>query len=229
MVRVAVNMATENGEPIDIEHVAKYLPGPCNTLKMYEDDPNDFELGLDDLAPYLPPGVVMIEATPDGRPFAEAEPEAEPQQLSVTESEPEPEPDLRELWPPESVSVPVAPTPFELGEFRLALAVAKDREAIARSRLGKSVEAYQRASGTKPPTPDELFRQHAREQNAYLADIKAGRVPAPTRSRIGASVVDRMAAAQIGSGQRAGGGRAYARKAYPATMRGQRLKLPSEA
>ena len=135
----------------------------------------------------------------------------------------------RVLQPPkaEPVCEPQPPTQYELGELRITLARAKDRQTTARAKYSIAVERYQRAAGTRPPTFNELVHDNARANNQYLHDIKNGVVPAPVnRSRVGASVIDQTAAAYRGSGMRAGGGKAYARGAYPATMRGQ--KLPSE-
>jgi hypothetical protein len=233
MVRAAVARAQSEGEEVTVENVARYLPGGSKPIKQFtgEGYEEPFGLDADDLLGWLPQNV-MIDSTPDGRalipsqsiPAVELETTADP---SVTVEDDS----LRHVWPPESVSVEVveqkpAPTQYELGELRIILARAKDRQTTARSKFSIARDRFLRAVGTQGPTHDELMRQHARESNQYLADIKSGKVQRPVYSRIGASVVDHMAAAMRGSGQRAGGGRSYSRGAYPSSMRGR--KLPSE-
>jgi len=160
----------------------------------------------------------MIATTPDGRALA---PHVEEPAADFVS---EPIENRADAQPSESRNVP---SQFQLGELRIILARAKDRQATARSKFSIARDRFLRAIGAQGPTPDELFRQHARDSNEYLRAIKEGRVSRPVYSRIGASVVDHMGAAMRGSGQRAGGGRAYTRGAYPSSMRGR--KLPSES
>jgi hypothetical protein len=231
MVRAAVARAQGNGEEVTIENVAQYLPGGANVIHQWtgEGYEEDFGLDADDLAPWFPQNA-MIAETPDGRALAPHTEEADDPSLRnesvvevVEENRAADESTITEVESARSRDELPAPTQYELGELRIVLARAKDRQTTARGKFSIARDRYLRAVGAQGPTPDELLRQNARESNQYLADIKSGKVQRPVYSRIGASVVDHMAAAMRGSGQRAGGGRSYSRGAYPASRRGQKV------
>lgn len=117
-----------------------------------------------------------------------------------------------------------------LGEARVLVKVAQQRHADTKATLARAITTWQNESD--PLTPAERqqreIRNHIASENARRA---ARHAPAINR-RIGNSTVDRTAAygrdpsaegfarSQMQTG--------YRRGAYPASMRGRRLKVPSE-
>jgi hypothetical protein len=213
MTRQAVQENFNAGQPATVENVAKFLPA-------------DFDLAPDDLAPFIEP------PTPEGPDKAF---EANIAAL-LNGSEPAPP------------APPAAPSPRAhfaeaeraLGERRVDLVRAKDAEANARRKLAIAITAFQQSTGTKPMTPDELFRANAKSEHEYRMAVARGEIEPPKRPQgIGRSAVDRAAHYGRG-GNPAGGGGAYRRGAYPSQYFGapnydprrgpvaQRPKLPSE-
>jgi hypothetical protein len=203
-------IAQHPGEPLTVENFAPY----------FADLPN-FDLGDDDLEQY-------------------AEAAAE----QAIEFEGAPEPLAQPIKAPETVAESVKPvpgTPEEieaatirrldadktLANARVAIMAAQHDERDARNKLAKAVSAFQ--SGFAPITSQELRTQFVKEQQEIRRAIAAGEMPGRPGPKIGKSAVDRAAYYQRG-GTPTGGGRAYARGALPASVRGRVFapKVPSE-
>jgi hypothetical protein len=183
MVADAVQRA---GSPITVEFVSKFLP-------------EDFELEESDLAEFQP-----AEAVPaaQAEPFDWAALNERVQRLNANGEAP----DMQE---PEA---PAVQEPPALGDIEAATArriasdslVANTRNAVlaaqnvereARARLANAVVQFQ--SGFQAVTPEQLRRDHVKEQQAIRAGIANGTIEPPRYgSGVGKSVVDRIAFAQ---------------------------------
>jgi hypothetical protein len=211
-------------DPANVEHVNFYLGiGEKLTQEQLDDyHAAAARLMVGDPAP-------EAEAT-ETEPWLVAEPEAvaEPgadaeavgAALDTLHQAPEPFA-ADERYDPEAARNRAFAADRNLGECRLAVARAKDAESASRRKLAAAVTQFQIATATKRPTQSEFFKQHAIEQNEIRRKIAAGEMPGPVRrnTAIGRSAVDRAAFYQKG-GNPAGGGRAYARGALPASHKG---------
>lgn len=213
-----------HGGPITIERIAAWLP-------------NDFELGLDDLAPFL------NEQAPTDIEFEGDEPataetpatvpvEAAPIVEATAEPEAPPPPTQEEI---EAAVIRRNAADQALANRRAELIVAQGAERVTRDKLAKAIQTFQAGTPFKPMTRDELIRSHLAAESALRQVRKNQGAPAP---RIGRSAVDRVAYySKFGGGPGAGGGRAYARGAAPSQAkgapnfdprRGPTVKLPSQ-
>ena len=81
---------------------------------------------------------------------------------------------------------------------RNSVIAAQNVERAARTKLANAVVQFQ-ASGFQPVTPEQLRRDHVKEQQAIRAGIANGTIAPPPRGvGIGKSMVDRIAYAQRG-------------------------------
>lgn len=171
--------------------------------------PPDFGLAMDDLAPFLE----RAEPAP-----GEQIPEAE----LVAGLEPAP----AEPSTIEAATARRLKADRDLGDARVALITAQNLERDARGRLASAVTTFQ--TGFVPITQSELLRDNAKEQNEIRRKIASGEMPVRRGPQIGKSAIDRSAFYQRG-GSPAGGGRAYARGARPASMQDAPAKVAGEA
>jgi hypothetical protein len=244
MVADAVNRGA--GSPITIEFVAKFLP-------------DDFELGTDDLAPYM-----AAEAEPEAEaPFdwnalgeqvdrvREKRLAAQAGQTAPTEQEAEALGEQeaaafnshreRQRAPVTADDIGAAMTrrlaaDALVNNSRVTLITAQNVEKDARIKLADSIIQFQ--SGFDKLTPEQLRRDHVKEQAAIRQAQKDGTLPMRLGPGIGKSAVDRAAYfSKFGHGAGAGGGGAYRRGAYSSNERGTLntdprrgavAKLPSE-
>ena len=199
--------------------------------------PKDFDLGLDDLEPFIlnaefgdniPPAdqenMFIGEAEPQPPKLEVAEP---PEEFAAAESEAEPEP----VQEPIAVETADPMARFSakleklakanarcdaakaaLSKSRLAANAAREGERSARARLAAAVQDFQIATGARKPTPDELRREYVTEENRIRQAIGRGggmERPAP-RNVPGRSAIDRTAFYSKG-GNPAGQGNAFRR------------------
>jgi hypothetical protein len=103
---------------------------------------------------------------------------------------------------------------------------ATDGQREARGRVALALEKFQRAT-MQTCTPEQLVRQHIESENQLRADRAAGKIPPRGAQRRLGSEVDRFAFYTRANGRGAGGGRAFARGAAPASLRGRTI-VPKE-
>lgn len=107
-----------------------------------------------------------------------------------------------------------------LAESQVRCAQATERQLVARSKVATALAAFQKAT-MQTMTFEQLARQHIESENQLRADRAAGKIaPRGGQRRLG-SAVDSFAYHTRATGRSAGGGRAFSRKAYPASMRGR--------
>jgi len=227
----------------NVEHVNRYLG---IGEKLTQEQLDDYHATAARLVVGNPAPAPEPEATAETEPWLTPEPEAASEPEADAEAvgaaldtlHQAPEPEAPAPNDPEAARNRAFAAERNLGECRLAVTRAKDAESASRRKLATAVTQFQIATGTKRPTQSEFFKQHAIEQNEIRRKIAAGELPPPQRrgAAIGRSAVDRAAFYQKG-GNPAGGGRAYARGALPAShkgapnydpRKGPTVKLPSQ-
>ncbi len=105
-----------------------------------------------------------------------------------------------------------------LVEVQLRCARATDRQRKARGNVALALAAFQKAT-MQTQTQEQLIRQHIESENQLRADRAAGKIaPRGGQRRLG-SAVDAFAFHTRAMGRGAGGGRAFARGAKPASAR----------
>lgn len=218
MVRAAIFKHPE--EPRTVEALAQYLP-------------SDFDLGDDDLAPYQEGADIVFEnETPpvtireNGRtklldPEAAARrntpPAKDDSKPGVKAEADEPAAPL----PPDPDAIEAAvkrrlKADQDLANRRVELIAAQTAERAARAELAQAVTTFQR--GFPPMTPEQLRREHVREQAEIRAAIKDGRLSPRQNRGMGKSIVDRQAYFSRGGNPAAGD---YRRGAFSSSMRGR--------
>jgi hypothetical protein len=222
-VRRAVELCVAAGGQITVENVAKYGVIPSIA---------DFDLGDDDLVPYVEAAPVEQHVEPV------VDVAIEPSVFSIDTEPVEAAPVAPVETVEETAAEPLEPTPFnienaekrvvgaeqDLADARCAVYTWEGKVRDRRMALFKAVSQFQ--SGLAAMTPDQLLRDNAKEQHAIRKAIADGTMPRPRRwGGIGKSRIDATAAAQIG-GSPTGGGRAYARGAYPAHAYGRVVPRP---
>jgi hypothetical protein len=107
-----------------------------------------------------------------------------------------------------------------LTESHVRMARATDAQRTARGNVALALEKFQRAT-MQTCTPDQLIKRHLASEAQLRVDRAAGKVaPRGGQRRLG-SAIDAYAFYTKASGRGAGGGRAFGRKAFPASMRGR--------
>jgi hypothetical protein len=124
--------------------------------------------------------------------------------------------------PANSAPRPVSVTEAQrvLVDSQMRCARATDRQREARGNLGFALERFQRAT-MQTQTQEQLIRQHIENENQLRADRVAGKIPQRGGERRLGSAVDSFAYHTRATGRGAGGARAFARKAFPPSMRGR--------
>lgn len=120
--------------------------------------------------------------------------------------------------PPPTISV--AECAMAVQEAQIAYRLATDRQRDCRGRVAQALDGWQR-SMRMTCTPEQLRREYlASEQEQRRLRVEGRDGPRNAQRRLG-SAVDSFAYHTRHSGRGAGGGRAFGRGAYPASMRGR--------
>lgn len=175
------------------------------------------ELNATNLRVHLPPGFeleIIDEMTPPP-----SFPASEPTPFTPSASQEAAEPDVMTA-PPPTLSVNDARAHLE--EAQAATRIATDRQRDCRSRLAFALAEFQRAT-MQTSTFEELARQHIASENEQRRLRVEGKLPPRGGQRRLGSAVDSFAYHTRNMGRTAGGGRAFARKAFPASMRGRTI------
>jgi hypothetical protein len=207
--------------PITVEHIARFLP-------------DDFELEESDLAEFQP-----AEAEPVAQPFDWAVLKNRADVMRANGAAPE-------VQEPEAVAEPAPVQPGDIeaaterriksislvANARNAVLAATNVEREARTRLAAAVTQFQSGFASRP-TPEQLRRDHVKEQQAIRAGIKDGAIEPPRYGvGVGKSVVDRIAYAQRGGSHNNGNFRRGASTIKGAPnfdpRKGPVAKLPSQ-
>ena len=116
--------------------------------------------------------------------------------------------------------VSVADAQRALVDSQMRSARATDAQREARGNVALALERFQRAT-MQTQTPEQLVRAHIESENQLRADRVAGKIPQRGGQRRLGSAVDAFAFHTRASGRGAGGGRAFGRRAFPASMQGR--------
>jgi len=113
----------------------------------------------------------------------------------------------------------VMDTQRALFESQMAVKASVNAQREARGRVAFALERFQRATG-QTQTFEQLVREHLKSENEQRRLRVAGKLPPRGGQRRLGSAIDSFAYYTKAHGRGTGGGRAFARKAYPPSARG---------
>lgn len=112
----------------------------------------------------------------------------------------------------------------ELGAARERVLACQRDLKNARAAVGEAVKGWMAVN--RPVTFESLARGEIAAGRQYAADVKAGGVAPGEQPRKANSVIDKING--LGSDINRGYSRAYARGAFPMSMRGRRVAMPTK-